>query len=99
MFFLNDKHTIMQQKVRLLILKHIKLEDIDMWFCGSWHLSYIFIMFSMYFIYMLEISYDTYLYIMIFSNAIFLILQFIMGRLIFSIISNEDRILKVSIIM
>ena len=30
----NDKHTIMQQKV-LLILKHIKLEDSDMWFCGS----------------------------------------------------------------
>ena len=47
MGFKNDKRTIMRQKVRLLILKHIKLED--MWFSGSWHLSCIFIMFSMYF--------------------------------------------------
>ena len=29
--------------MHLLILKHIKLEDINMWFCGSGHLSHIFL--------------------------------------------------------
>ena len=28
-------HNAAEGMVRLLILKHIKLEDIDMWFCGS----------------------------------------------------------------
>ena len=47
----------MQQKVRLLILKHIKLKDIDMWCCGSGHLFHIFLyVFNVFlFIYMLEI--------------------------------------------
>ena len=50
----NDKRAIMQQKVRLLILKHIKLEDIDLWF--RTFISHFLICFQcILFIYMLEI--------------------------------------------
>ena len=50
----NDKSAIMQQKVHLLILKHIKLEDIDMWF-RTFILHFLICFQCILFIYMFEI--------------------------------------------